>query len=248
MAKKPVRRQLLGQAFCDAPLSRSQGRWRLFPCAHARQHSPHAVGAHQLASTSRAKLSPQCRTGTQSLESLTHLDKTHPGNGCRCFASMQLTTLTGMFNEGRCLGYIARDCLCVEATGCVRGHSAQRTSLCTGSGEECPEQLLKKDNFAMTFLIYGSFQHCDKSLVDHATNALCTSIGEESQEQLKADYSAVSSTSDVWLLFALSAKMRLWFLWEFGRMMSFTCIICPSSRRNQSLILRLRQQAAIPPG
>ncbi len=77
----------------------------------------------------------------------------------------------------------------------------------------------------------------DKSLVDHATNALCTSIGEESQEQLKADYSAVSSTSDVWLLFALSAKMRLWFLWEFGRMMSFTCIICPSSHRNQSLIL-----------
>ena len=54
----------------------------------------------------------------------------------------------------------------------------------------------------------------DKSLVGHATNALCTSIGEESQEQLKADYSAVSSTSDLWLRFALFAKMRLWFLWE----------------------------------
>ena len=38
-------------------------------------------------------------------------------------------------------------------THCMNG-------VCTGIGEECPEQLLKKDYSAMTSLIYGSCQHC----------------------------------------------------------------------------------------
>lgn len=60
----------------------------------------------------------------------------------------------------------------------------------------------------------------DKRLADHSMNGLCTGIEEESPErQLKADYSAMTSIPDLWLLSALFAKLRLWFLWEFGQMM-----------------------------
>ena len=51
----------------------------------------------------------------------------------------------------------------------------------------------------------------DKRLMDQSMSGLAPVSRKKPEQQLKADYSVMTSTPDLWLLSALFAKLRLWF-------------------------------------